>query len=116
MNTLSGGQRQRIAIARALLRDSPVVVLDEATTGLDPKSAALVLEAIDELVQGRTTLAVTHDAEVALRAARVIWLEAGQVLLDDSPEQLYATSQAFRAWVKAGSGTAMDDIRIGGTP
>ncbi|MDO4784988.1 MAG: ABC transporter ATP-binding protein [Propionibacteriaceae bacterium] len=114
--TLSGGQRQRIAIARALLRDSPVVILDEATTGLDPTSSALVLEAIDELVQGRTTLAVTHDAEVALRATRVIWLEAGRVLLDDSPEQLYATSEAFRAWVRAGSGTAMDDIRIGGTP
>lgn len=100
--TLSGGQRQRIAIARALLRDAPVVILDEATTGLDPKSASAVLSAIDELVAGRTTLAVTHDAEVALRATRVIWLEAGRILLDASPEKLYADSEIFRSWVQAG--------------
>ncbi|WP_187343198.1 ABC transporter ATP-binding protein [Buchananella hordeovulneris] len=99
--TLSGGQRQRIAIARALLRSAPVVVLDEATTGLDPESAGLVLDAIDQLVAGRTTLAVTHDVEVALRATRVVWLEAGRVLLDGPPQQLLVDSPAFRDWVAA---------------
>ncbi len=110
--TLSGGQRQRVAIARALLRRSPVVILDEATTGLDPASAELVLGAIDQLVAGRTTLAVTHDAEVALRASRVVWLQDGRVRLDASPEELIATSEVFRAWVRA-SGRDADDIRIG---
>ncbi|MDO5092551.1 MAG: ABC transporter ATP-binding protein [Propionibacteriaceae bacterium] len=109
--TLSGGQRQRIAIARALLRRAPVVILDEATTGLDPASAELVLDAIDQLVAGRTTLAVTHDAEVALRASRVVWLQDGRIRLDASPEELIATSEVFRAWVRA-SGRDADDIRI----
>ena len=112
--TLSGGQRQRIAIARALLRRSPVVVLDEATTGLDPEAASLVLDAIDRLAAGRTTLAVTHDAEVALRATRVVWIEDGRIRLDASPEELLATSDVFRAWVQA-SGRDMDSIRIGGS-
>ena len=111
--TLSGGQRQRIAIARALLRRSPVVVLDEATTGLDPEAASLVLDAIDRLAAGRTTLAVTHDAEVALRATRVVWIEDGRIRLDATPEELIATSDVFRAWVQA-SGRDMDSIRIGG--
>ena len=112
--TLSGGQRQRIAIARALLRRSPVVVLDEATTGLDPEAASLVLDAIDRLAAGRTTLAVTHDAEVALRATRVVWIEDGRIRLDATPEELVATSDVFRAWVQA-SGRDMDSIRIGGS-
>ena len=109
--TVSGGQRQRIAIARALLRNSPVVVLDEATTGLDPESASLVMDAIEQLVAGRTTLAVTHDADVALRADRVVWVQDGQVLLDGSPAELLATSQEFRDWVDASNRATMD-IRI----
>lgn len=100
--TLSGGQRQRIAIARALLRDAPVVVLDEATTGLDPESAGLVLDAIEQLVEGRTTLAITHDAEVALRATRVVWLEGGRIVLDGPPAWLLESSPLFREWVESG--------------
>ncbi|MDO4792160.1 MAG: ABC transporter ATP-binding protein [Buchananella hordeovulneris] len=99
--TLSGGQRQRIAIARALLRNSPVVILDEVTTGLDPAAAAQVLDAIDHLVAGRTTFAVTHDAEVVQRAGRVLWLQDGQVLLDGSPAALQAQSPVFRQWLAA---------------
>ncbi|QWW20708.1 ABC transporter ATP-binding protein [Schaalia sp. 19OD2882] len=100
--TLSGGQRQRIAIARALLRDSPVVILDEATTGLDHESAEQVLDAIRELVRGRTTLAVTHDAQVAIRASRVVWMDRGRILMDAPPQQLLAGSSLFRDWVAAG--------------
>ncbi|MDO5053551.1 MAG: ATP-binding cassette domain-containing protein, partial [Pseudoclavibacter sp.] len=103
--TLSGGQRQRVAIARALLRDAPVVVLDEATTGLDPESAGHVLDAIERLVEGRTTLAVTHDAEVAMRATRVVWLQEGRVLLDGSPQRLLDESPLFRDWIDAGGRT-----------
>ncbi|WP_237241796.1 ABC transporter ATP-binding protein [Rothia nasimurium] len=111
--TLSGGQRQRIAIARALLRDTPIVVLDEATTGLDPESAGLVMDAIEQLVDGKTTLAVTHDTEVALRADRVVWLENGKVQLDGSPAELLKTSKVFRTWVSAGE-KDHNDIRMGG--
>ncbi|WP_237223050.1 ABC transporter ATP-binding protein [Rothia nasimurium] len=111
--TLSGGQRQRIAIARALLRDTPIVVLDEATTGLDPESAGLVMDAIEQLVDGKTTLAVTHDTEVALRADRVVWLENGKVQLDGSPAELLKTSKVFRTWVSAGE-KDHNEIRMGG--
>lgn len=109
--TLSGGQRQRIAIARAFLRNSPLVILDEATTGLDPESATAVLEAIGTLVRGRTTLAVTHDAEVVLRADRVLWIQDGQILLDASPQELAEQSETFRQWLSA-SGRNANDIRV----
>ena len=100
-DTLSGGQRQRVAIARALLRNTPVVILDEATTGLDPAARALVLDAVDRLARGRTTLIVTHDADVAVRADRVGWIEDGRIVLDDSPERLLARSRIFRSWTGA---------------
>ncbi|ALC98982.1 protein tyrosine phosphatase [Actinomyces sp. oral taxon 414] len=100
-DTLSGGQRQRVAIARALLRDTPVVILDEATTGLDPAARTLVLDAVDRLARGRTTLIVTHDADVAVRADRVVWIEDGRIVLDDSPERLLAHSRIFRSWTGA---------------
>ena len=105
--TLSGGQRQRVGIARALLRSAPVVVLDEATTGLDPHSASLVLDAVDRLVRGRTTIAVTHDAEVAVRATRVVWLEEGRILMDGTPQELAATSPRCRTWLDSRRATSL---------
>lgn len=108
--TLSGGQRQRIAIARALLRNSPIVILDEPTTGLDPASARGVLKGIDKLVNGRTTLSVTHDAEVALRASRVVWLEAGQVLFDAPPNDLLENNDTFQRWVA--QSTTAEEVRL----
>ena len=98
---LSGGQRQRIAIARALLRDSPIVILDEATTGLDPASTSAVLEAIDELVAGRTTLTVTHDPQAAMRADRVVWIQDGRIRLEGSPQDLMESSTEFRRWANS---------------
>lgn len=99
--TLSGGQRQRIAVARALLRDSPVVVLDEATTGLDPAATSAVLKAIDHLTVDRTTVAITHDAHLALDADRVLWIENGNIELDGTPAELMTEhSGRFAAWVK----------------
>ncbi|WP_314128836.1 ABC transporter ATP-binding protein [Schaalia odontolytica] len=109
--TLSGGQRQRIAIARALLRDTPIIILDEATTGLDPESTGLVLDAIDGLVAGRTALAITHDPPVALRSSRVVWIEDGRVLLDGTPDQLLATSDAFREWASSATANSTERKR-----
>lgn len=88
-------------------------MLDEATTGLDPESAGLVMDAIEQLVDGKTTLAVTHDTEVALRADRVVWLENGKVQLDGSPAELLKTSKVFRTWVSAGE-KDHNEIRMGG--
>ncbi len=100
--TLSGGQRQRIAIARAILRDSEIVVLDEVTTGLDPHSANEVLSALTGLTTGRTTISITHDAAVARRATRIVWIEDGEILLDGSPIELGAsTGNRFGRWLQA---------------
>ncbi len=86
--TLSGGQRQRIAIARALLRDAPVVILDEATTGLDPENAVAVRAGVADLTEGRTTVVVTHDEETARGCDRVVWVEDGVVRADGAPEEV----------------------------
>jgi len=90
--TLSGGQRQRISIARALLRDARIIVLDEVTTGLDGDNADAVLAAIDTLTKGRTTIVVTHDEQLAaacdwvfrMERGRVVWQGAGDAFLEAS--------------------------------
>ncbi|GHD10084.1 ABC transporter ATP-binding protein [Zhihengliuella salsuginis] len=99
--TLSGGQRQRIAIARTMLRGAAVVVLDEATAGLDPESAADVLAAFDELTASATTISITHDAATALAADRVVWIEGGRIRLDGTPAELLQDDDGvFAAWVR----------------
>jgi ATP-binding cassette subfamily B protein len=99
-DTLSGGQRQRIAIARAMIRASPVVVLDEATTGLDPAAKARVNESLRELARSRTTISITHDASTVAGLDRVIWLEDGHILEDGSPEELAADPDSrYSRWI-----------------
>jgi ATP-binding cassette subfamily B protein len=88
--TLSGGQRQRIAIARAILRDAPVVVLDEATTGLDPGNEREVLDALATLCRGRTTVVISHDLHAVLDCDLVAWLDHGGVVELGVPGELVA--------------------------
>ncbi len=77
---LSTGERRRIALARAFLRDAPLVVLDEPTADLDPESATIVTDAVDRLRAGRTVLLVAHREELAARADRVVRIEAGRAV------------------------------------
>ena len=77
---LSTGERQRIALARAFLRDAPLVVLDEPTANLDPASARIVADAIERLRPGRTLLLIAHDAELAARADRVVTIDRGRIV------------------------------------
>ncbi|MDQ3675857.1 MAG: ATP-binding cassette domain-containing protein [Actinomycetota bacterium] len=79
---LSGGQRQRISIARALLRATPVLVLDEPTTGLDSEAKAALLEPLSRLACGRTTIVISHDLEVVAWADRIVTLADGRVVAD----------------------------------
>ena len=99
-NDLSGGQRQRLAVARAMLRKAPIVILDEATAGLDPASRDSVLEALDTLTEGRTSITITHDVNSAQSCDRVIWLEDGEILEDGPPQSLLADPDSrFAGWV-----------------
>jgi ATP-binding cassette subfamily B protein len=88
--TLSGGQRQRIAIARAILKDAPVLLLDEATSALDAESERLVQEALDGLMQGRTTIVIAHRLATVLKADRIIVMDAGQIREIGTHEELSA--------------------------
>jgi ATP-binding cassette subfamily B protein len=100
-NDLSGGQRQRLAVARAMLRKAPVVILDEATAGLDPASRDSVLSALDRLTEGRTSITITHDINSAQSCDRVIWLEDGEIVEDGPPQSLLANpGSRFAGWVR----------------
>lgn len=92
---LSGGQRQRIGIARVLLRDPPILVLDEPTTGLDALSEAEVIDGLYALMHGRTTIVITHSIALARTADRVLVLENGRIVEDGPPEQLVAQGGTF---------------------
>jgi ATP-binding cassette subfamily B protein len=86
--TLSGGQRQRIAIARAAIRNAPIVVLDEPTVGLDNHSEKIVTEALDNLTQSSTTFLITHDLKTAQNSDRIYYLEGGKILESGTHQQL----------------------------
>jgi ABC-type multidrug transport system fused ATPase/permease subunit len=92
---LSGGQRQRIAIARALLRDAPVLVLDEPTTGLDAESAAHVLSPLRRLMEGRTTIVVSHSLAAVRDATEILVLDRGRVVERGSHAELAARGGVY---------------------
>ncbi len=92
---LSGGQRQRIAIARALLKDSPILILDEATSALDSHSEKQIQLALDELVKERTTLMIAHRLSTISKADRIIVMNEGQIAEEGTHDALYASGGIY---------------------
>lgn len=97
---LSGGQKQRVAIARALLKDPRILVLDEATSALDAESEALVQEALDRLMQGRTTLIIAHRLSTVMGADRVVVLDGGRIVESGHHRELITHDGVYRRLVE----------------
>lgn len=99
--TLSSGQQQRIAIARAALRQSPILILDEPTTGLDRSNEQAVIEALGKLARGRTVIMITHDLDLAARADQIVFLENGSIIEQGSHAELLGRGGSYAALFRA---------------
>lgn len=93
---LSGGQRQRVSIARAFLKNAPVLILDEATSALDMRSEAAIQNALDELSRGHTTFIIAHRFSTLRMAQRILVFEAGRIIADGTHQELYENCLLYR--------------------
>ncbi|GAB2582095.1 ABC transporter ATP-binding protein [Streptomyces capparidis] len=101
---LSGGERQRVSIARALLKDAPVVLLDEVTSALDPVNEAAVHEGIERLMRGRTVVMVAHRLRTVRRADRIVFLDGGRIVEEGGHEELLCRGGRYAEfWAASGS-------------
>jgi ATP-binding cassette subfamily B protein len=94
--TVSGGQRQCIAIARAIIKSAPIVIMDEPTAGLDKKSSALVMNALSELMTGKTVIFITHQLETIQGMDRVLVMKEGRVVQDGKPSELMSDEGLYK--------------------
>ncbi len=109
--SLSGGQRQRIAIARAILADPRVLILDDATSSVDPTKEHEIRDALGEVMAGRTTLVIAHRAATIALADRVILIDEGTVVAEGTHEGLLASSSRYREVLASTAGDAPDTER-----
>ena len=109
---LSGGQRQRLAIARALLRDSPILILDEALSSVDAENEAVIQEALDRLARGRTTLILAHRLSSVIGADRVLVLDSGRVVESGRHAELIRRDGPYRRLMGAQAEERGDDVDI----
>ena len=105
---LSGGQRQRIAIARAILKDAPILVLDEATSALDSESEALIQDALVKLMKGRTSIVVAHRLSTIASLDRIIVLDGGKIIEQGTHSELIAKGGAYSKLWSRQSGAFLD--------
>ena len=93
--TISGGQRQRIAIARAAIRNAPILILDEPTAGLDDENERAVMSALENLTHGHTTFLITHDMALAARSDLILYFQGGRIKEQGTHEELFALGGAY---------------------
>ncbi|MDO4800079.1 MAG: ABC transporter ATP-binding protein [Bacillota bacterium] len=95
-STLSGGEKQRISIARAILKDAPLILLDEATAGIDPENEKFIQEAIDELVRDRTLVVIAHRLATIRKADNIVYLEDGKIVEQGTHDELLALGGQYK--------------------
>ena len=127
---LSGGERQRIAIARAMLKDAPIVILDEATAYTDPENEAVIQAALARLVHGKTVIMIAHRLSTIMNADQIFVVEGGRIRAQGTHSELLAGDSLYRAMWQAhisvhdtyddpspdGSGAAADTAAAGSLP
>jgi ATP-binding cassette subfamily B protein len=102
---LSGGQRQRIALARAILKDAPILVLDEATSALDSEVEALIQHALENVMEGKTVLAIAHRLSTIARMDRIVVLDQGRIVEEGTHADLLARGGLYsRYWERQSGG------------
>jgi ABC-type multidrug transport system fused ATPase/permease subunit len=94
--TLSGGERQRIALARAFLKDAPMLILDEPTSALDAETEHAIMQALDRRMRGCTTIIIAHRLSTIRQATRIVVIEDGQIAAQGTHAQLLAREGAYR--------------------
>ena len=110
--TLSGGQRQRIAIARALLKNAPILVLDEPTSALDAHTESLLFGAVDRLMAGRTTFVIAHRLSTVRKADRILVLDEGRVVQVGTHEELLEAGGLYESLWRQQSGTVAESVAL----
>ena len=95
-HTLSGGERQRLSIARALLKDAPIVLLDESTASIDPETETKIQNAIEELTNGRTVLMIAHRLRSIVNCDRIIVLDEGRVVGNGTHDELMKNCEVYK--------------------
>ena len=109
--TLSGGQRQRIAIARAVIRDTPILILDEPTSGLDSASEQVVIEALERLIEGKTCIVIAHHLNSIRRADVILVVKDHEVVEQGSHEELVAAGGVYAELYKIQTADNADDVK-----
>lgn len=105
-NNLSGGERQRISIARAILKDAPIIILDEATASIDPENEQLIQTAINELRKGKTVITIAHKLETIKNADQIIVLNEGEIIQKGSHDELIRKPGMYQDFIRIKSKSA----------